>query len=818
MADPAFSQENHSVCPICLSDVTVLRSLPCFHSFCTDCLNSHITSAESNTGGIKSFQCPVCMQETSLQVTGMPSSEWATSFPVNTVLISLQPIREKTAIEKQCDSCAYQEIKSSATHLCTVCKESLCDNCVKYHRSSKLLRNHSILGLEEALSNPEHAVNLAEGFTCGIHDNKDLEFFCLEHDAICCSSCLVEKHTRCTNYVELRTFAKDIKEQQPDQVVFRMKQLEGYLQDVAAIQQRNLTKLEADVKDLTSQITLLRQKINGLLDDLETKVKSEGDKIFKNESSAKQDEIKQYYSLAISIRNSSKLMETITKYGTDVQTFVTLYKMIKHLRDYERKIDGFSITSNKKVKIHIIDKLTDICKERPSDLVKVEVMENEKALYPRYPVRTPSSSKSGSPYPLKLIEPHIERKPPSPPKWDIPSKVRDSPYPLKQIEYVGKSDFPDQMTPVESVNFIHPPYSPKQVESPSERKSPHPMKQIEQSSEDRKEKLETKTPRVVEIRSPEASPIPAVMKRKPSIGPSHLINSNSQDSIESKSHQRFTNLKPLKDYDVIKINEIELIGPNGEIPVYTGVAYLPDDRIVFVDYDNCKCCLFNSSYEHIADYDFTSNPSDVCVVSKNEVAVTLPLKKKIQFLKLDHVISPTVALTTRLLYWGVAAVSEDKLVVSGPLNDTTYHWGVVTRDGKEMSVFQLPRSEKKYDDTHLALDSTRKRVYITCKNHNSVYCFGLDGTKFFEYKNDELGTPVGIGLDRDDNVYVVGLYSASIQQLSGDGKIQKVIKAGIPKFPGHICFKHSGEEFLVTNNSVQKGHKCTIFQLKDPDS
>ncbi|KAK3594608.1 hypothetical protein CHS0354_014997 [Potamilus streckersoni] len=197
----------------------------------------------------------------------------------------------------------------------------------------------------------------------------------------------------------------------------------------------------------------------------------------------------------------------------------------------------------------------------------------------------------------------------------------------------------------------------------------------------------------------------------------------------------------------------------------------------------------------------------------DEVAVTIPKLKKIQFLTCIATVTPTRSFNTRYYCDGIAALSRDKMVISGHNNpgNENYYWSIVTSQGMEVYYHEIDQKGGSY--TYLAINESKTLLYMSCYDTNAVYCFGLDGQLHFIYKSNNLFGPLGIGLDIDDNIYVAGNFSPNIHQLLPDGNLIQIIKTGIPKNPWKLTFNKSGNRFLLNNDS-DMAHKCQIFVLK----
>ncbi|KAL3888180.1 hypothetical protein ACJMK2_000559 [Sinanodonta woodiana] len=110
------------------------------------------------------------------------------------------------------------------------------------------------------------------------------------------------------------------------------------------------------------------------------------------------------------------------------------------------------------------------------------------------------------------------------------------------------------------------------------------------------------------------------------------------------------------------------------------------------------------------------------------------------------------------------------------------------------------------------MNNSKTRVYVTVHDKNSLLCFNMEGKKQYTYSPDNLKCPLGVAVDRDDNIYVVGYSSHNIHQLSPEGCIIQVITTGVPHNPMAISFDNSRDTFIITNYSEKP--KLHIYQLK----
>ncbi|KAK3577192.1 hypothetical protein CHS0354_037532 [Potamilus streckersoni] len=303
----------------------------------------------------------------------------------------------------------------------------------------------------------------------------------------------------------------------------------------------------------------------------------------------------------------------------------------------------------------------------------------------------------------------------------------------------------------------------------------------------------------------------------------HALQTQQSTVEEHKKTPRFIRTKPLKNCKPEKIGDFQAHYQNGNNPSYTGITCLQDDKIMLVDGHNCSCRLYDSSYQHIADYNLSSWPWGVCVVEGSQVAVTLPVEQSIQLLTVDRSIRPGRKIKTSLNCSGIAALSRDQLFVIGGKDNNVLYWCIVSMDGSEKSLVEVGPT---YHCGHLAVNNSRTRIYVSCNQDTAaVYAYSVVGTRIFKYEHHALDGASGIAVDREDNLYVVGRVSRNIHQVSPDGSHLQVFSTGIPTavnsistkipiWPVAICFTSSGDEFFLAEDPPHGNSKLHVHKFK----
>ncbi|KAK3610059.1 hypothetical protein CHS0354_032144 [Potamilus streckersoni] len=272
---------------------------------------------------------------------------------------------------------------------------------------------------------------------------------------------------------------------------------------------------------------------------------------------------------------------------------------------------------------------------------------------------------------------------------------------------------------------------------------------------------------------------------------------------------------PLQTTNMELSGVIDVQFPSDRNPSYVGIIQLPVGYIILADNNNNKCSLYDSLHNLITSHNLPGDPLGMCLIGDHEVAVTIPDTKTVQFLSImGRSIGDRGSLKAKYIPCGVDAVSSEEIVVSGHIGDKWYneskkfYWSLITRNGKVKLHHEFDCQGTYHSYT--AIDSSKSRVYISVSGDNAVYCFDLtDGKQYFRYLSSDLEFPLGVAVDREDNVYVVGHNSNNIHKLSTNGVTLQVITSGVPRNPVGISFSYSRDHFIITNMS--KNNKLYCF-------
>ncbi|XP_069110851.1 uncharacterized protein [Argopecten irradians] len=264
-------------CPVCLQQLRDPKSLPCFHSFCEDCLKTSILNQKQDPKEEPCFLCPACRVVTLPIDPKQNRDEWAMMFEADKLTSQLMSDGGNEKKMYYCTPCTQNgKDDTVATVWWKEANRYLCDVCKK---SDFLLKNDTLLPIE---------ANLSASAPCCDKHSFEVDMICEHHHSFCCSKCIAVDHRRCEavhDYAEfvnvLRSSSKpeDVRKKLIDAIgafTTIIKDLESHIQALL----ENKEGFLGDVKDLRDKIeeqlnqlqNALSEEVGDVLTDKKTKL------------------------------------------------------------------------------------------------------------------------------------------------------------------------------------------------------------------------------------------------------------------------------------------------------------------------------------------------------------------------------------------------------------------------------------------------------------------------------------------------------------------------------------------------------------------
>ncbi|KAK3576100.1 hypothetical protein CHS0354_032224 [Potamilus streckersoni] len=339
MATASYSQGQFThllECTICLDIFKMPKVLPCGHTYCASCLQSHINSKLTQNGTRQSsFPCPVCRASTAPPDPTISADKWAELFPVNSMAASLLDLKVDIPSEKRCDLCLKRKKETSAVFYCRECKKSMCAMCQEYHDDISACNKGNILNLNTGNNSNDIPPNLAFMEICSRHSNERIKFFCKDHNTMCCSTCGFLEHRKCETITTLdemiKTFGISIKSKEAET---NLKKCQSNLKQVMSIVTGNIDTLNKDKAAITKQIRSLIGQLKNKLRRLETDLASTMDAKQKSEELNIQSQKTKVQTLTTAIDTDLIQLDLVMTHGSDLQKIIMLHKLNQNQERY----------------------------------------------------------------------------------------------------------------------------------------------------------------------------------------------------------------------------------------------------------------------------------------------------------------------------------------------------------------------------------------------------------------------------------------------------------------------------------------------------
>ena len=173
----------HLTCPICYELYKKPKYLPCYHSYCEECLVKLVV--QSN------ITCPECRKLSDVPSGGV--KQLPSNFFINRLLDEVALKRKVEGEEEaKCDLCVRGD---TVEVLCLDCSSFLCTRCVDNHKYSRDWQNHNLMPLNELRTRKEELAikPKAKYAMCQKHE-LELNFYCETCDQLVCQYCIMKDH------------------------------------------------------------------------------------------------------------------------------------------------------------------------------------------------------------------------------------------------------------------------------------------------------------------------------------------------------------------------------------------------------------------------------------------------------------------------------------------------------------------------------------------------------------------------------------------------------------------------------------------------
>ena len=335
-------------CPICSKQFNKLLKLPrCHQKFCETCLLTCISILESAHGNGSDLHCPVCRKQISIPTENTGQSDWLKSLKIIEMASSKCP-EEENEKEEGCVSCKEIDKSVPAEIYCIDCRESLCYCCSRIPHRTRLLKTHFVCELQEKTEFGEGeslASMLSKYLTCSMHTEKALSLFCKEDDALCCVDCVLDDHRHCDCVIKITNQPnKQDNETEVMKIQEKIDKIVSQIRVITDYKKKKVPEIKPKADVMNAQISVLRTKVNGIIDALEENICSTVKSFTKKCSLETEDEIEELKEINTTLTEISSLISYTQIKMSENQLSIILKIFSANLEKIDSKV--FEIGQN----------------------------------------------------------------------------------------------------------------------------------------------------------------------------------------------------------------------------------------------------------------------------------------------------------------------------------------------------------------------------------------------------------------------------------------------------------------------------------------
>ncbi|XP_045184988.2 uncharacterized protein LOC123542995 [Mercenaria mercenaria] len=273
-------------------------------------------------------------------------------------------------------------------------------------------------------------------------------------------------------------------------------------------------------------------------------------------------------------------------------------------------------------------------------------------------------------------------------------------------------------------------------------------------------------------------------------------------------------VKPIVPVKLTKITSIDLkqTGDDAEEPLYTGLDFLPDGRLVAVDNNNMKCLIYNEKLEKVGSYQLSYYPLSVVAVSDEKVAITSGNQYKIDFLCVsksnDITLNRTCKVTTQ---YESTCLKDGRNFVAGTIDDTM-PVRIVSLSGEEKDLsINFPNKKYPVDTCACTYIRNSDKVVFTDRYEHTVNIYDIKSNTRVVVKHNQIKEPCDVAVGPSDCILVCSTRTHSIVHISQTGRVLLSYKLDM-KHPHRVCISKDKSVVAVANSEIG-GKKLQLLKI-----
>ena len=318
----------HLTCPVCYELYKKPKYLPCYHSYCEECLVKLVM--QSN------ITCPECRKTSVVPTRGV--KQLPSNFFINRLLDEVALKRKvEGEQEAKCDLCVRGD---TVEVLCLDCGAFLCARCYDNHKYSNEYQNHNTIPLNELQSRKEGiTIKPKSKFALCQEHELELNFYCETCDKLVCQYCIMKNHLQ-HDHDSVKKMATKHRKELDKVMEPTQKMIEGFSVACKKVTETR-NKIESQTDDIDKEIDRYYEELHQRLQQQRDELKKELREASRQKKKEVTLELEQMEHTQAQLE-SIKVLNDAIKNGSDQETLLMKKQVIddvKRISDIYNKLD-----------------------------------------------------------------------------------------------------------------------------------------------------------------------------------------------------------------------------------------------------------------------------------------------------------------------------------------------------------------------------------------------------------------------------------------------------------------------------------------------
>ncbi|VDI24356.1 Hypothetical predicted protein [Mytilus galloprovincialis] len=246
--------------------------------------------------------------------------------------------------DSYCDPCSGEGKSLTAIRVCSDCEERLCKDCVEYHKKFKATKSHHLMDLT---SIGQTNIPKTNKF-CDVHPDIPLDFYCTQHDTVCCRTCIPSSHQSCKEVLPLEVASKHIKKSSLfEDTLSEWQNIGKTLDHLRQNRENNVDELEKVESVIFEEIS--KRKINFVqqITTLEEKLKTDLSNSKKKNIDQLRKDNNEISKLNDVVQGKKQELEFLKEHGSNNQLYLTIQEQGKEVQNIVKRLQEMTLSYKK---------------------------------------------------------------------------------------------------------------------------------------------------------------------------------------------------------------------------------------------------------------------------------------------------------------------------------------------------------------------------------------------------------------------------------------------------------------------------------------